>query len=43
MINELSVITGKKIDLVEDGQLKPFAGKNADADKILIYERKAKR
>ena len=43
LMNELSMITGKKIDLVEEGQLKYFAVKNADADKILIYERKAKR
>ncbi|MFH1004053.1 MAG: nucleotidyltransferase domain-containing protein [Bacteroidota bacterium] len=43
LMNELSMITGRKIDLVEEGQLKHFAVKNADADKILIYERKAKR
>ena len=43
LINELQKLTGKKIDLVEHGQLKSFAVKTAAADKILIYERKAKR
>lgn len=41
IVNELQTLTGKKIDLVEDGQLKPFAKSNAENDKILIYERKA--
>lgn len=43
IINDLQALTGKKVDLVEDGQLKKFAGKSAEKDKILIYERKAKR
>ena len=41
IINELNALTGKKIDLVEDGQLKQFAKSSAENDKILIYERKA--
>jgi len=41
IINELEKLTGKKVDLVEYGQLKPFAEKTAKTDKILIYERKA--
>jgi len=40
IINDLQAITGKRIDLVEDGQLKPFARESAEHDKILIYERK---
>ncbi len=42
IVNELHALTGKKIDLVEDGQLKHFAKNSAENDKILIYERKAK-
>ncbi len=40
IINELQSLTGKKVDLVENGQLKDFAQENADKEKILIYERK---
>ena len=43
IINDLHALTGKKIDLVEDGQLKPFARESAEHEKILIYERKTKR
>jgi len=42
IINQLSDITGKKIDLIEEGYLKDFALKNFEKDKILIYERKTK-
>ena len=42
MVNELQTLTGKKIDLVEDGQLKKFAEKSVENEKVLIYERKAK-
>jgi predicted nucleotidyltransferase len=42
IVNDLQSLTGKRIDLVEDGQLKPFAQDSATNDKILIYERKAK-
>ena len=35
----LSKILGKKVDLVEDGQLMDFAVDNVNHDKILIYER----
>ena len=41
IVNDLQKLTGKKIDLVENGQLKKFAEKSANYDKILIYERKA--
>ena len=37
---DLERITGRQIDLVENGYLKPFAVQSADRDKYLIYERK---
>jgi uncharacterized protein len=43
IINELKNLTGKNIDLVEDGQLKNYAQNSANKEKILIYERKTKR
>lgn len=43
IVNDLQQLTGKKIDLVEEGQLKQFAEKNAENEKILIYERKTKK
>lgn len=35
----LSRTVGMKVDLVEEGQLLPFAQESANRDKILIYER----
>jgi len=43
IVNDLQALTGKRIDLVENGQLRQFAKNNAKKDKILIYERKAQR
>jgi predicted nucleotidyltransferase len=43
IVNDLQALTGKKIDLVEEGQLKPFASESAEQEKILIYERETKR
>jgi len=43
IVNDLQALTGKKIDLVEEGQLKPFAIESAEQQKILIYERETKR
>ena len=40
---QLKELTGKNIDLVEEGCLQSFASKSANQDKILIYERKDKR
>lgn len=40
MALDLEKLLGRSVDLVEDGQLMPFAKKSADKDKILIYERK---
>ena len=42
MMNLLSDITGRKVDLIEEGYLKDFALKNFEKEKILIYERKTK-
>ncbi len=39
MINQLRILTGKEIDLVENGSLLPFADESAQKDKLLIYER----
>ena len=41
MMLDLSDQIGKKVDLVEDGTLLPYAEKTANQDKKLIYERKA--
>jgi hypothetical protein len=40
MINSLRQLLHKKIDLIEEGQLKDFAEESANTDKIFIYERK---
>lgn len=42
IVNDLQALTGKRIDLVEDGQLKQFAERSVENEKVLIYERKAK-
>ena len=39
MWSDLEEILGRKVDLVSDGTLLPFAQQSADKDKILIYER----
>ncbi len=39
--NALQELLHKKIDLMEEGQLKDFAKDSAEQDKILIYEREA--
>jgi len=41
IVNDLQELTGKRVDLVEDGQLKHFAVESANRDRVLIYERKA--
>ena len=41
IVNTLQSLLHKKIDLVEEGQLKDFAKESAEQDKILIYEREA--
>ena len=37
---DLEQIIGRKVDLIENGYLKPFATASAEKDKYLIYERK---
>ena len=39
MICQLEELLKRKVDLVEEGTLLPFAQESADHDKILIYER----
>ena len=41
MMGELEKSTGRRIDLIEDGCLMPFAVESANRDKILIYERRS--
>lgn len=41
MMNTLSELLNRKVDLVENGALLPFAAATADRDKKLIYERTA--
>ena len=41
MWGDLERMLGKKIDLVTEGSLMPFAQSSANRDKILIYERTA--
>ena len=43
MVEALSQLLHRKVDLVEEGQLKDFAVSSVDRDKILIYEREAQR
>ena len=40
IVYKLEETTGYKVDLVQEGMIKPFARKNVEKDKILIYERK---
>ena len=40
MMGELEKSTGRRIDLIEDGCLLPFAVESANRDKVLIYERR---
>ena len=39
MWREIEELIGRKVDLVEDGTLMPFAVESANQDKQLIYER----
>ena len=40
---ELENIFGRKVDLVEDGSLLPFAAESANRDRKLMYERASER
>lgn len=39
---KLGKLLNRRVDIVEDGCLLPFAQESADSDKILIYERESK-
>ena len=39
IMNDLEELLDRKVDLVEEGELLPFAGESANHDKKLIYER----
>lgn len=39
MINSLEDLLKRRIDLVEDGTLLPFAAASANKEKVLLYER----
>ena len=41
MLMDLQELLGRKVDLVEEGSLRPYAAESANRDKILIYERKS--
>ena len=42
MLVDLQELLGRKVDLIVDGSLRPYAAETANRDKILIYERKSK-
>lgn len=39
MINQLENLLGRKVDLVANGSVKPFAQESINRDRVLIYER----
>ena len=39
MLSDLEELLGRKVDLVSEGTLLPYAKESAEKDKILIYER----
>ncbi len=39
MVNDIERMLGRKVDLVSDAALQPFAHETVERDKILIYER----
>ena len=43
MMGELERSTGRRVDLIEEGCLLPFAVESANRDKRLIYERRGLR
>ena len=40
MWSDLEELLGRKVDLVSEGTLLPFAQESVERDKILVYERK---
>jgi len=43
MLMDLQELLGRKVDLVEEGSLRPYGAESANRDKILIYERESER
>jgi len=41
IMNDLEDLFNKKIDLVEEGQLRPWAQESVENEKILVYERRS--
>ena len=41
MLMDLQELLGRKVDLVEEGSLRPYAVESVNRDKKLIYERKS--
>jgi len=41
MLMDLQELLNRKVDLVEEGSLRPYAAESANRDKVLIYERKS--
>ena len=39
MVNDLERILGRKVDMVAEGTVKPFAQESINHDKVLVYER----
>ena len=39
MWSDLEELLGRKVDLVSEGTLRPFAQESVERDKILVYER----
>jgi len=39
IMHDLKDLLHKKVDLVEEGQLRPWAQESVEQDKILVYER----
>lgn len=39
MLSDLEELLGRKVDLVSEGTLLPFAQESVERDKILVYER----
>lgn len=43
LVEKLETAAGRKVDLVAEGSLKPFAVDNVEKDKVLVYERARQR
>ena len=41
LVEELERASGRRVDLIAEGSLKPFAAESVNRDKYLVYERAA--